>query len=70
MGPGKGGYIIVYVGTNNAERKGAYINPHITDQTKSWANKDISDAELGLTRYKCLGVIEYEEGEGEEMYYI
>ena len=27
------------------------INPHITGITESWANKDISDAELGLTRY-------------------
>ena len=25
------------------------INPHICDITESWANKDISDAELGLT---------------------
>ena len=25
------------------------INPHITGITESWANKDISDAELGLT---------------------
>ena len=29
----------------------ADINPHIIDITESWANKDISDAELGLTRY-------------------
>ena len=27
------------------------INPHTTGITESWANKDISDAELGLTRY-------------------
>ena len=27
------------------------INPHIIDITKSWANKDVSDAELGLTGY-------------------
>ena len=27
------------------------IDPHITGITKSWANKDISDAELGLTGY-------------------
>ena len=25
------------------------INPHIIGITESWANKDISDAELGLT---------------------
>ena len=25
------------------------INPHITGITERWANKDISDAELGLT---------------------
>ena len=24
------------------------INPHIINKTESWANKDISDAELGL----------------------
>ena len=28
-----------------------YINPHIIGITESWANKDISDAELGLTGY-------------------
>ena len=27
------------------------INPHIIGITESWANKDISDAELGLTGY-------------------
>ena len=27
------------------------INPHIIDITESWAIKDISDAELGLTGY-------------------
>ena len=27
------------------------INPHIIGITKLWANKDISDAELGLTGY-------------------
>ena len=27
------------------------INPHIIDITEIWANKDISDAELGLTEY-------------------
>ena len=27
------------------------INPHIIGVTESWANKDISDAELGLTGY-------------------
>ena len=27
------------------------INPHITGITESWANKDITDAELGLTGY-------------------
>ena len=26
-------------------------DPHITDVTESWANTDIADAELGLTRY-------------------
>ena len=27
------------------------IEPHITGTTESWANIDISDAELGLTGY-------------------
>ena len=27
------------------------INPHIIGITESWVNKDISDAELGLTGY-------------------
>ena len=27
------------------------IDPHISDITESWANKNISDAELGLTGY-------------------
>ena len=27
------------------------INPHIVGMTESWANNDISDAELGLTGY-------------------
>ena len=27
------------------------INPHIIDITESWANKETSDAELGLTGY-------------------
>ena len=27
------------------------INPHITSITESWTNKDITDAELGLTGY-------------------
>ena len=27
------------------------INPHIIGITESWANKDISDVELGLTGY-------------------
>ena len=27
------------------------IDPHITGTTELWANKDISDAELGLTGY-------------------
>ena len=27
------------------------INPHIIGITESWVNKDISNAELGLTRY-------------------
>ena len=26
-------------------------DPHITGMTESWVNKDIRDAELGLTRY-------------------
>ena len=30
------------------------IDPHIIGMTKPWANKDISDAELGLTRYIML----------------
>ena len=29
----------------------ADINPHIIGITESWANKNISDAELGLTGY-------------------
>ena len=33
-----------------------YTNPHITGITESWANKDISDAELGLTGYVMLGL--------------
>ena len=39
-------------------KKGNEINimvedtdPHIIGITESWANRDISDAELGLTRY-------------------
>ena len=28
------------------------IDPHIIGITESWANKDISDAELGLTGYE------------------
>ena len=27
------------------------INPHIIGITESWANKDIADAELGMTGY-------------------
>ena len=30
------------------------INPHIIGITESWANKDIADAELGLTGYIML----------------
>ena len=45
------------------------IDPHIIGITESWANKDITDAELGLTGYvmfrkdrigrRCGGVILY-----------
>ena len=37
-------------------------DPHIIGITESWANKDISDAELRLTGY--------EEGEGELVYIL
>ena len=45
------------------------IKPHIIGITESWANNDITDAELGLKGYViCLGKTELEEGE-EECYY-
>ena len=31
------------------------IDPHITGITKSWANIDITDVELGLTGYVMFG---------------
>ena len=30
------------------------INPHIIGITESWANTDITDAELGLTGYDVM----------------
>ena len=44
------------------------IKPHIIAITESWANNDITDAELGLEGYECLGKTEREERE-EECYY-
>ena len=45
------------------------IKPHIIGITESWANNDITDAELGLEGYVMfLGKTEWEEEE-EECYY-
>ena len=77
MGRGKGGTILVHIGTNNADKEGTTaivdkyclnarsiinkktelnimvddIKPHIIGITESWANKDITNAELGLEGY-------------------
>ena len=40
------------------------INLHIIGITESWANKDISDAELGLTEHVIIG----EGGGGHSQY--
>ena len=42
------------------------IDPHIIGMTESWANKDITDAELGLTGY----VMFIRDGTGEGRYCI
>ena len=39
------------------------IDPHIIGITESWATTDISDSELGMTRYVMFSKIESEEGE-------
>ena len=44
------------------------IKPHIIGITESWANNDITDAELGLEGYAMFRKTEWEEGE-EEYYY-
>ena len=87
MGRGKGGTILVHIGTNNADKEGTAtivdknrkllkktkearvdarsiinkkteqnimvddIKPHIIGITESWANNDITNAELGLEGY-------------------
>ena len=33
---------------------GVDVDPHIISMTESWANKDIADAELGLTGYVII----------------
>ena len=45
------------------------IDPHIIGITETWANKDISDAELGRKDTYCLGEIKYEELAGEVFIY-
>ena len=44
------------------------IKPHIIGITESWANNDITDAELDWKVMQCLGKTGWEEGE-EECYY-
>ena len=44
------------------------IKPHIIGITESWANSDITDAELGLEGYVMFRKDRIEEGE-EECYY-
>ena len=45
------------------------INPHIIGITESYANKDISDAELGLTGYVMFRRDRIEEGGGSYFTY-
>ena len=46
------------------------INPHIIGITESWANKDISDAELGQTGYEMFRRDRIRRIYGRESYFI
>ena len=46
------------------------IDPHIIGITESWANTDISDAELGLTGYVMFRKDGMEEGAGKLFYML
>ena len=45
------------------------INPHIIGITESWTNKNISDAELGLTGYVMFRRDRIERGGGSHFIY-
>ena len=46
------------------------IDPHIIGITESWANIDITDAELGLTGYVMFRKDRISEGAGELFYML
>ena len=54
---------------NELNIMGEDIDPHIIGITESWANTDVTDAELGLTGYVMFRR-DHEEGEGELFYML